>query len=114
MEIEGDFLFLACTRPAMKFGVPLEGLIANFVMFYCGFMWVAHGYVLSIRGLVCILLFPVNHMAMRILISFDHNMFRIMRLWIETKGINVRGVSVLWAMPKHYSKAKAMASCLSS
>jgi type IV secretion system protein VirB3 len=113
-ELPKDMLYLACTRPAMKLGVPFEGLVINFVVFYGGFMWVARGNILSLRGIICILAFPVIHMGMRIATSIDHNVFRIIRLWFETRGLQIRGVSILWAMPVRCSKAKDLPSCLSS
>ena len=42
---------------------------------------------------------PVVHFVMRLLVSIDHNLFRIIRLGAETRGLQIRGVSVLWAMP---------------
>ena len=71
----------------------------------------AHANILSIRGAVCLLIGPVVHFATRMLISLDHNMFRIIRLGAETRGIQIRGVSVLWAMPwRPPSRAKDVES----
>ena len=113
-DIPKDMLFLACTRPAMRGGVPVEGLFINSVISYLLFLWVARANIASISGIVILVMCPVNHYLMRILVSIDHNIFRIGRLWLETKGIQFRGVSVLWAFPPKYTKAKDMTSCLNS
>jgi type IV secretion system protein VirB3 len=110
-RIPKDMLFVACTRPTMLWGVPAEGFVINFFACYLAFLWIAHANILSIRGVVCLLIGPVVHIAMRMLISLDHNMFRIIRLGAETRGIQIRGVSVLWAMPwRRPSRAKDVAS----
>ena len=112
-ETEPDMLYLACTRPATKWGVPVEGLMINFGVSYLAFEVLAHGNPLSLRGAVTIFCFPVTHMAMRMLHELDHNMFRIVRLAAETRGIAIRGVTVLWAMPWRLpAKAKDCASAL--
>lgn len=84
-----DPLFLAVTRPAMKWGVPMEGYFLNlFGTFIFGMvmgspLWWA--------------LFFVVHLPMRALANRDPNFFRELRLWLETKGSNIGGV--LSAMP---------------
>jgi type IV secretion system protein VirB3 len=72
-----DTLFLALTRPAMKWGVPWEGFYINTVGTVFGGMilgsplyWAA---------------WPVIHLVMRAAVARDHNRFRIWRLWLETK-----------------------------
>ena len=110
-RIPKDMLFVACTRPTMLWGVPAEGFVINFFACYLAFLWIAHANILSIRGVVCLLIGPVVHIAMRMLISLDHNMFRIIRLSAETRGIQSSGVSGLWAMPwRRPSRAKDVAS----
>jgi hypothetical protein len=48
---------------------------------------------------------------MRMMTDIDHNMFRIVRLAAETRGIQFRGISVLWAMTWFRpSKARELAS----
>ncbi len=106
-------LYLAITRPAMKLGVPVEGLCLNLLLGYLAFLWVAHANPITLRGVVCILMLPIVHFTMRLLVSIDHNLFRIIRLAAETRGLQVRGVSVLWAMPwRLLSKAKDQASAV--
>ena len=112
-EAEKDMLFVAVTRPATKWGCPLEGVIVNFGISYLAFEVLAHGNILSVRGAVTILCFPITHFLMRLLHEMDHNMFRIVRLAAETRGIAIRGVTALWAMPWRLpAKPKDCASAL--
>jgi type IV secretory pathway VirB3-like protein len=97
-SFDKDVLYLACTRPTMKMGVPLEGLFANFLICYLAFIWIGHANLLSISGVASLLCLPVVHCAMRIMTTIDHNLFRVARLAIETRGMQIRGTSVLWAM----------------
>ncbi len=69
------------------------------------FVW-GHANPISWRGATSIFVFPVLHFTMRILASRDHNMFRIIRLYLETHGFQPRGVSILWAM-SHTTPKKA-------
>ncbi|MBV8915366.1 MAG: VirB3 family type IV secretion system protein [Acetobacteraceae bacterium] len=78
MPLPHETLFLACTRPAMRHGVPMEAWYLNlFGTFLFGMImgsplyWVAGGpiYVLT-----------------RILAGWDPNFFGILRRWAETKG----------------------------
>jgi type IV secretion system protein VirB3 len=92
--LEASTLFLALTRPPMKWGVPFEGFIGN------AFGSFAAGAIMSPPyWLICI---PI-HLALRFFASQDHNMFRVMRLWMETKGnavgSDVWGGSRLSALP---------------
>jgi type IV secretion system protein VirB3 len=108
-----EMLYLAITRPAMKLGVPVEGLCLNLLLCYLAFLWIAHANPITVRGVICMVMLPVVHFVMRLLVSIDHNLFRIIRLAAETRGLQVRGVSVLWAMPwKHASTAKDQASAI--
>ena len=108
-----DMLYLAITRPAMKLGVPVEGLCLNLLVCYLGFLWVAHANPITVSGVICLLMLPIVHFTMRLLVSIDHNLFRIIRLAAETRGLQVRGVSVLWTMHwKLPSKVKEQASAL--
>ena len=73
-----DTLFLALTRPPMKWGVPYEGFICNVVgSFFVG-LWLGS----PLYWPVCIII----HLPMRALASADHNFFRVRRLQIQTKG----------------------------
>jgi type IV secretory pathway VirB3-like protein len=102
-----DILFLAITRPNTKWGVPLEGFALNFVGCYLAYIWIARANIVSVRGVICILMGPVAHFLMRLAMSYDHNMFRILRLNAETRGFEYYGGSVLRAMPwRRPSKAR--------
>jgi len=108
-----DMLYLAITRPAMKLGVPVEGLCFNLLACYLAFLWIAHANPITVRGVICMVMLPIVHFVMRLLVSIDHNLFRIIRLAAETRGLQARGVSVLWAMPwKRGSRAKDQASAV--
>lgn len=71
-------LYLACTRPALKAGVPFEALVCN------AFGTLVLGMILG-SPLYWALGFLL-HIPMRILTEYDHNYFRLGRLWLETKG----------------------------
>lgn len=73
-----DPLFLACTRPAMRYGVPHEGFMLNVLgSFFFGLVMGSPLY----WGV-----FVVLHFPMRALTNWDHNFFRVLRLWAATKG----------------------------
>jgi type IV secretion system protein VirB3 len=71
-------LFLACTRPAMVLGVPMEAmglnLIASCVVF------------LAAGSMLWLLVAPALHLVFRAICRADANAFRILYLWVETKG----------------------------
>lgn len=75
---EPDILFLAVTQPTMKYGVPYEGFMANvLITFVFGMvmgspLWWAAGFGV--------------HWPMRLLTSRDHNVFRVLSLWMQTKA----------------------------
>lgn len=77
-ELTEDMLFLACTRPAMWQGVPLEALVVNGMVTGIIFVLMSNPFYLLI-GIVV-------HYAIRALVSRDYNIFKTLRLWIETKG----------------------------
>ena len=73
-----DPLFLACTRPAMWRGVPLEAVAIN---------GMATGIAVVMMGNPFYLLTGVVlHHAIRALVRHDCNRFGTLRLWAETKG----------------------------
>jgi type IV secretion system protein VirB3 len=82
-ELSRDTLYLACTRPAMKWGVPIEGYVLN-----VGLTWI-FGMALG-SPLYWAAFFPV-HLVMRALANKNPNFFRELRLWLETKGSNITG-----------------------
>jgi type IV secretion system protein VirB3 len=73
-----DTLFLACTRPAMIAGVTMEAMAIN-MMFSC-ILFLLAGSILY--GLVALPIHAVN----RTICRRDPNMFRILFVWIETRG----------------------------
>jgi type IV secretion system protein VirB3 len=82
-SFERETLFVAITRPAMKFGVPFEAFVMNFVLSFFVGLWGDNPFY----WLICI----VIHFPMRIIASDDHNFFRVWRLWLMTKGSSVGG-----------------------
>ncbi|CAN7623050.1 type IV secretion system protein VirB3 [Pararhizobium sp. LjRoot238] len=77
-NLEEDTLFLACTRPAMIAGVTMEAMGLNIMLttiLYITAGSVAYAFV----GVVF-------HFIFRTLVKHDHNMFRILMSWIETRG----------------------------
>jgi type IV secretion system protein VirB3 len=76
-SITQDVLFLACTRPAMWQGVPLPGVMLNFVATMMLFIMVMNPLYMMIGVVV--------HIAMRTVVATDYNMFGMVFLWFETK-----------------------------
>lgn len=73
-----DPLFLACTRPAMVMGVPMEAMGVNVIL---------SGLVFLIGGsLLYLLVAPVLHLVFRAVCRTDHNAFRLLFLYVDTKG----------------------------
>ena len=76
--LEEDTLFIACTRPAMFAGVTMEAMGINVIattIFYLAAGSVAYA-----------LIGVVFHFIFRALVKHDHNMFRIVVAWVETRG----------------------------
>lgn len=81
MENEGlteDPLFLACTRPAMWQGVPIEAMGLNAIVSTIIFVIMGNPLYMAIGVAV--------HYTIRALVSRDYNMFKTIRLWSETKA----------------------------
>ncbi|MGH7025931.1 type IV secretion system protein VirB3 [Brevundimonas sp.] len=73
-----DPLFLACTRPAMIMGVPMEAMGVNVIV---------SGLVFLIGGsLVYLLVAPALHLVFRAICRTDHNAFRLLFVYVDTKG----------------------------
>lgn len=73
-----DPLFLACTRPAMVMGVPMEAMGVNVIL---------SGLVFLVGGsLLYLLVAPVLHMVFRAICRADHNAFRLLFVYVDTKG----------------------------
>lgn len=73
-----DPLFLACTRPAMWRGVPLEALCVN--------LMASSILLVVVKNPTCLLVGVGIHYATRALTARDPNRFGVLRLWLETKG----------------------------
>lgn len=73
-----DVLFLACTRPAMVAGVPMEAMGVNLIVSACAF--------LAAHNLFYLLVAPALHLVFRAVCRTDANAFRILFLYIQTKG----------------------------
>jgi type IV secretion system protein VirB3 len=68
-----DPLFLACTRPAMIMGVPMEAMGVNVIL---------SGVVFLVGGsLLYLLVAPALHLVFRAICRADHNAFRNGALW---------------------------------
>lgn len=72
-----DILFLACMRPAMIFGVPLSAFLVN------GFVWVV---VFAKSPPLAPLPALLSFLVLRALTRTDHNVFRKITVWVQTKG----------------------------
>ena len=73
-----DVLFLACTRPAMVMGVPMEAVGLNVIVSACAF--------LAAHSLLYLLVAPALHLVFRAICRTDHNAFRVLFLFLQTKG----------------------------
>lgn len=73
-----DPLFLACTRPAMVAGVPMEAMGLNIIVTATIF--------LAAHGLGWLLIAPAIHLVFRAICKHDHNAFRVLWLFVDTKG----------------------------
>jgi len=79
-------LFLACTRPAMFLGIPIQAF--GVLIIVCGEVFVLSGLAThSVWRLVwCAALSLASYGVCRVLTAIDHNIFGILFLWITTKG----------------------------
>lgn len=73
-----DTLFLACTRPAMFFGVPMEAMGVNVMV--SGIAFLAGG------NLFYLLIAPVIHVVCQSICKHDYNAFRIVFSYLDTKA----------------------------
>jgi len=73
-----DTLFLACTRPAMILGVPMEAMGINIILTAITF--------LAGHSLLYLLIAPALHLVFQAICKSDHNAFRLLWLYVETKG----------------------------
>ncbi len=73
-----DTLFLACTRPAMVLGAPMEAMGINIILTAIAF--------LAGHNLLYLLIAPALHLVFQAICKSDHNAFRLLWLYVETKG----------------------------
>mgnify|MGYP001027680292 FL=1 len=78
-----DTLFLACTRPAMVAGVPMEAMGLN--------LMVSATIFLAAHSPFYLLIAPVLHVVFRAICKHDHNAFRVLWMFIDTKGRSRNG-----------------------
>ena len=92
-RLEEEPLFLACTRPAMVLGVPMEAMGLNLIVSCVIF--------LAAGSMLWLLIAPALHLVFRAICRSDPNAFRVLYLWVETKG-RARN-SALWggSSPSH-------------
>lgn len=95
----GDVLFLALTRPALMWGVPLEGLLLNAAtVFFLGVTLKAPT-VWRSPVMFWALAIPV-HMAMRELTSWDYHWSRTLILSLRSLALGSKLVSLPRGKPK--------------
>jgi type IV secretion system protein VirB3 len=73
-----DTLFLACTRPALVLGVPLEAMAVNVMVSAVAF--------LGGNSALYLLVAPALHLVFQAICRSDPNAFRVLYLFVETKG----------------------------
>lgn len=108
--MQKDTLYLACTRTAKSYmGVPANGLLVNAMGCYLGYIVIGGADILHFRGYAWPFAFVLIHFAMVLLVERDPNIFRIIRLVIDTYTIN----PVLWAASSRLPrKARMMNSAI--
>jgi type IV secretion system protein VirB3 len=76
--LTSDTLFLACTRPAMFAGVTVEAMGVN--VFVTTLLFLGLGSIFyALTGIVL-------HGLARVIVRHDHNAFRVLAGWADTKG----------------------------
>ena len=73
-----DTLFLACTRPAMVLGVPMEAMGVNVISSATVF--------LAAHSLLCLLIAPVLHLVFSAICRSDPNAVRLLWAYLNTKA----------------------------
>ena len=76
--LTSDTLFLACTRPAMFAGVTVEAMGVN--------VFVTTILFLGLGSIFYALIGIVLHGLARVIVRHDHNAFRVLAGWADTKG----------------------------
>lgn len=77
-RLQEDILFLACTRPALVLGVPMEAMGVNLIVSTVAF--------LGGGSLLYLLIAPALHAIFQAICRSDPNAFRVLYLFLETKG----------------------------
>lgn len=77
-RLNEDTLFLACTRPAMIAGVTMEAMGLNVIGTSVLFI-LSGNFLLTVVGIGF-------HLILKGLCKYDHNMFRVLFAYLETKG----------------------------
>ena len=72
-----DPLFLACTRPAMVAGVPMEAMGLNLMVTATVF--------LAAHSPAYLLIAPAVHVVFRAICKHDHNAFRVLCMYVDTQ-----------------------------
>jgi type IV secretion system protein VirB3 len=80
-----DTLFLACTRPAMVAGVPMEAMGLNVILTATVF--------LAAHSLLYLLIAPALHFVFAAICKHDHNAFRVLWMYVDTKGRSRNGAA---------------------
>ncbi|MBI1198938.1 MAG: type IV secretion system protein VirB3 [Phenylobacterium sp.] len=80
-----DVLFLACTRPAMVGGVPMEAVGLNLIASATVF--------LAAHSPAWLLIAPVLHVVFKAVCKHDHNAFRVLWMFVDTKGRSRNGAT---------------------
>jgi type IV secretion system protein VirB3 len=81
-----DILYLACTRPAMVLGAPMEAVGVNIIATAIAF--------LAGHSLGWLAIAPALQLVFQAICKSDHNAFRVLWLFLETRG-RARNVA-LW------------------
>ncbi|MEQ1697976.1 MAG: type IV secretion system protein VirB3 [Hyphomicrobiaceae bacterium] len=77
-DLTEDPLFLACTRPAMFAGVTMEAMALNGMVTMIAFILSSSPFALLGGAVV--------HGIFSQIIRYDHNAFRILTAWVETRA----------------------------
>lgn len=101
-----DPLFLACTRPALVAGVPMEAMGLNLMISATVF--------LAAHSPGWLLIAPALHAVFRAVCKSDPNAFRVLWQFVETKGRSRTGA--IWGgssptplpLVRRYSLAEAL------
>ncbi|WP_336294021.1 type IV secretion system protein VirB3 [Bartonella sp. CB169] len=72
-----DILFLACTRPAMIAGVPVEAMGLNVMATLITFILTSNIFLISLG--------PAAHFIIKEVLKNDHNKIRVFLAWQKTR-----------------------------